>query len=87
MSQAITDFPTTTKLKTRWLILAALLLGLVSWVGFDLFVPHQTKRRLSVVIPNFCRCPERQKNAHHLRVAILSGDVKRRVALIINNFK
>lgn len=47
MSQAITDFPATTKkkTKTRWLIIIALLVGLGSWAGYDLFVPHPTSLR------------------------------------------
>ena len=47
MSQAITELPAieNKKIKPRWLIVVALLIGLISWVGYDLFVPQQTNLR------------------------------------------
>ena len=47
MSQTITELPAieNKKMKTRWLIVVALLTGLAVWVGYDLFVPQQTNLR------------------------------------------
>ena len=47
MSQAITDFPVATRrtTKTRWLIVGAILIALLTWAGFDLRVPRQTTLR------------------------------------------
>lgn len=47
MSQAVTNFPATTrsKPKTRWLIVGTIFLVLLVWVGLDLFAPRQTSLR------------------------------------------
>lgn len=47
MSQAITDFPAATQrtAKTRWLIVGAIFIALLAWVGFDLFAPRHTSLR------------------------------------------
>ena len=47
MSQAITNFPATTRrtAKTRWLIVGAILIALLAWAGFDLLVARQTSLR------------------------------------------
>jgi hypothetical protein len=36
---------TKSRAKTRWLVLGALLLGLLAWAGFDLLAPRQTSLR------------------------------------------
>ncbi|MBL8205417.1 MAG: hypothetical protein JNM09_14365 [Blastocatellia bacterium] len=47
MSQAVTNFPATTrsKPKTLWLIVGTVFLVLLAWAGIDLFAPRQTSLR------------------------------------------
>ncbi|HEX4949969.1 MAG TPA: hypothetical protein VFZ34_25105 [Blastocatellia bacterium] len=47
MSQAIPDFPATSRshTRTRWWVVGVIFCALLVWAGIDLLVPHQTRLR------------------------------------------